>query len=153
MLARVWLDALEESARDFFGNRPRQFTWRAYEHATETWLRILEMDYGLKAKKAKTIKEAVENYIEVGVKGGLFEDNSQFELTDITPSRLKINVLQCQYYNCCRDLIAEGIPVSNLTCARIGCFNSAVKLLANILCSYEIDSVNESGCIGIIEHI
>ncbi|MCL5071195.1 MAG: hypothetical protein M1308_09905 [Actinobacteria bacterium] len=153
VLARVWLNALEETARDFFGNKPKIFSWRAYEHATQTWLRILEMDYGLKVKKAKTIKEAVENYIDIGVKGGLFQDNSQFELTEIIPSRLKVNILNCQYYNSCRDLIAEGVPVSNLTCARIGCFNSAVKLLSNIECIYEIDSVNEEGCIGVIENI
>ena len=153
VLARVWLNAVEESARDFFGKKPRMFTRRAYKHATETWLRILETDYGLKAKKAKTMKEAVENYIDIGVKGGLFKDNSQFELDEVIPTRLKVNVLSCQYYNSCRDLISEGVPVSSLTCARIGCFSSAVKLLANIACDYEIDSVNEEGCVGVIEDI
>lgn len=153
-LARVWLVALEESARDFFGNRPRLFSQRAYEHATEVWLRILESDYGLKAKKASSIKEAVENYIDIGIKGGLFEDNSQFELTEVTPSRLKITVFKCSYYNSCTDLMTEGIPVSNLTCARIGCFNSAAKILASIDCIYEIDSVSaEEGCLGVIEHL
>ena len=152
-LARVWLDALEESATDFFGNKPKIFSQRAYEYATKEWLRILEMDYGLKAKKASTIKEAVESYIDIGVKGGLFQDNSQFELTEVTNSRLKIVIFKCPYFKSCSDLMAQGVAVSSLTCARIGCFNSAAKVLANIECMYEMNSISaEEGCFGVIEN-
>jgi len=35
ILSRVWIDALEEAARDFHGNWPMMFTSRAYEHATD----------------------------------------------------------------------------------------------------------------------
>lgn len=151
VLARVWLDALEETFRDFHGSRPRAYTYRAYEHATESWLRILESEYGFKAEKASTIKEAVENYIDLGIKGGLFEDISQFELKEISPFRMEVKVFRCPYFASCRDLIEEGVPVTNLTCARIGCFAAAVKLLANIDCLYDMYSIHiDEGCNGVI---
>lgn len=151
-LARVWLVALEESSRDFFGNRPRNFAHRAYEHATEAWLRILENDYGIKARRdLGSIREAIDSYIELGVRGGLFEDHCQFELDEVTPLRIKLKVFKCAYLDSCTDLMEQGIAVSNLTCARIGCFNSAVKLLAGIDCTYDVDSVcKERGCTGVI---
>jgi hypothetical protein len=153
-LARVWLDALEETARDFHGIRPRSFVSRAYEHATENWLRILEDEYGLRPKEAKTIKEAVESYIEIGVAAGLFEDPSQFEVTEVTPYRVDLSVLSCPYLQSCRDLLNRGFTLNNLTCARIGCFRAAVELLTDIECTYEVTSVNLTrGCQGIIERI
>lgn len=151
VLARVWLDALEKTFRDFHGSRPRTYTYRAYEHATESWLRILESEYGFKPEKSSTIKEAVENYIDLGIKGGLFQDTSQLELKEISPFRLEVKVFKCPYFNSCRDLIEEGVPVTNLTCARIGCFAAAVKLLANIDCLYDMYSIHiDEGCNGVI---
>jgi len=151
VLARVWLDALEKTSRDFHGSRPRTFTFRAYEHATETWLRILERDYGIKPEKATTIKEAIENYIEVGVAGGLFEDSSQFEIKEVTPFRIETTVFKCPYYGSCKDLLDEGVSVTDLTCPRLGCFAAAVKLLANIDCLYDMYSIHmQEGCNGII---
>jgi len=151
VLARVWLDALEKGARDFFGTRPRMFAERGYEYASEAFLRILENDYGVKAAKASTIKEAVENYIDVGIQGGLFYDRSQFVLKEVTVNRLEINVLKCPYLNSCQDLLNGGLMVSNLTCARIGCFKAVVKLLADIDCTYRVNAFNtEDGCQGVI---
>ena len=151
VLARVWLDALEKAARDFFGTMPRMFAERGYEYASETYLRILENEYGVKATKASTIKEAVESYIDVGIQGGLFYDRSQFVLKEVTVNRLELNVLKCPYLNSCQDLLNGGITVSNLTCARIGCFKAAVKLLAGIDGMYRVDAFNtENGCQGVI---
>ncbi len=151
VLARVWLDALEKGARDFFGTRPRMFAERGYEYASEAYLRILENDYGVKAAKASTIKAAVESYIDVGIRGGLFYDQSQFVLREVTVNRLEINILGCPYLNSCQDLLDGGILVSNLTCARIGCFKAAVKLLADIHCTYKVNAFNtENGCQGVI---
>lgn len=151
VLARVWLDALEKGARDFFGTMPRMFAERSYEHASEAFLRILENDYGVKAAKASSIKEAVESYIDVGIHGGLFYDRSQFVLKEMTVNRLEINILRCPYLNSCQDLLDGGILVSNLTCARIGCFKAAVKLLAGIDCTYRVNAFNtEDGCQGVI---
>ena len=151
VLARVWLDAMEKAFRDFHGSRPRMYTYRAYEHATEAWLRILENEYGFKAKKAATIRGAVENYVEIGIKGGLFEDASQFELREVSPFRVEVKVFKCPYFDSCKDLLEEGVPVTNLTCARIGCFSAAVKLLANIDCLYDMDSIHiDDGCHGVI---
>ena len=58
-LTRVWLTAFEQAARDFHGTRPKNFCQRAYEYATEDWLNVLQNEYGITVKKAKSIKEAV----------------------------------------------------------------------------------------------
>ena len=78
VVALTWLSALEEAARDFHGTRPRGFCQRAYEHATLNYLRQLDSDYGIVANHVKSIKAAVEEYIRVGVMGGLFTDASHF---------------------------------------------------------------------------
>ncbi len=149
ILARVWLNALEETARDFHGTRPRTFVARAYEHAVEAWLRVLEQDYGLKPREAGTLKEAVESYIDIGVKAGLFEDASQFKLDEKDPYRLEVSVLVCPYRESCKDLLERGFSLRNLTCARMGCFRAAVQALTNIPCDYEVTSVKpEEGCTG-----
>jgi len=150
-LALVWLSALEETARDFHGSRPRAFCERAYEHATENWLNALENDYGIIAKKVNSIREAVDEYIRVGVIGGLFQDASQFELREVNPNRLEINVHVCPYYKSCAALLQVGISPKDLTCARIGCFRAAVKYLSGIDCSYEVSEIAEGGCRGYIE--
>jgi hypothetical protein len=154
VIARVWLNALEETARDFHGTRPRTFVTRAYEHATEEWLRVLEQDYGLKPREAATMKEAVESYIDIGVKAGLFVDASQFNLEEKDPYRLDVSVLVCPYRESCKDLLDRGFSLRNLTCARMGCFRAAVQALTNISCDYEVTSVKpEEGCTGLIHMV
>lgn len=151
VLARVWLDSLEQAARDFFGNRPRVFSERAYEYATESFIKILEKDFGIQTKKATSIKEAIRNYVDTGVKGGLFQSSNQIVLEEIFSTRVHVGVMNCPYLLSCKDLIKQGVSVSNLTCARIGCFRSAVQFLANIDCYYEVLAFNtEEGCQGII---
>jgi hypothetical protein len=152
VVARVWLDALEETARDFHGIRPRAFIERAYQHATETLLRILEQEYGLRARKASTIKEAIQNYIELCVKVGLFDDASQFRVDELDPYRVEVEVAACPYGASCRDLSSQAMPLQNLTCARIGCFKAAVEILTGIECNYEMTSTSPgTGCKGTIE--
>ena len=152
ILAITWLSALEETARDFHGSRPRAFCERAYDHATEQFLKTLENEYGVTAKKTTTIREAVEEYIRVGVIGGLFQDPSQFELKEVNPNRLEITVHSCPYLKSCLNLMQEGLSRQDLTCARLGCFRSAVQQLANIDCNYEVlEFLTEHGCKGYIE--
>lgn len=154
LVARVWLDALEETARDFHGSHPNAFVTRAYGHATESFLRILDNEFGIRVKKAATIKDAVENYIEIGVRVYLFDDASQFQLQERGPHSLEITTLLCPYLSSCRDLLEKGFSLRDLTCARIGCFRSAVEILTGIKCDYEVTSVRlEEGCTGIIEAV
>ena len=63
-----------------------------------------------------------------------------------------ISVLDCPYYESCRDVLNEGFTHRDLTCARIGCFAAAVKILADIPCTYEVENVGTGGgCRGVIE--
>jgi hypothetical protein len=152
VVALSWLSALEEVARDFHGTRPRAFCQRAYEHATENFLRILENEYGIKAQRVDSIKKAVEEYIRVGVKGRLFTDASQFELTETNPNRLELVVHKCPYLKSCEALLKEGIRLKDLTCARIGAFRAAALHLADIDCTYEVTAFAiEETCRGSIE--
>jgi hypothetical protein len=152
IVARVWLDALEETARDFHGIRPRAFIERAYKHATETLLRILEDEYGLRPGKAATIKDAVQSYIELCVRAGLFDDVSQFKVEELDPYRVEVEVAGCPYGQSCRDLASQTMPLGNLTCARLGCFKAAVEILVGIDCNYEVTAASPgTGCRGIIE--
>ena len=150
-LARVWLDALEDSARDFFGNRPKIFAIRAYEHAAEGLVRILEKEYGLKAQPADSIKSGIDSYIELGVHGGIFSDKSDFSIVASTDSRVEVTVYKCPYINSCTHLINEGVPVNNVTCPRIGCFAAGAKILTKINCIYEVHQVKlDGGCSGAV---
>jgi acetate kinase len=152
VIARCWLTAMEQTARDFHGRRPHAVTYRAYEHSTATWLRILESEYGIKPPKASTIREALEGYIEVGVTTGLFQDASQFEVREVTPNRVEVRTMRCPYVHTCADLLDEGFSLGGLTCARLGCFNAAVKLLTGIDTTYEVLGVHLlEGCEGVIE--
>ncbi len=152
LLALAWLSALEETARDFHGTRPRAFCQRAYEHAVQNFLRRMELDYGIRARRTESIRKAVEEYISVGVKGGVFEDASQFELQEVNPNRLGITVYQCPYLKSCEALLEEGISLRDLTCARIGCFRAAVQHLADIDCDYEVTAFAlQNTCRGAIE--
>ncbi len=152
IVALTWLSSLEESARDFHGARPRAFCERAYDHATENYLRTLENEYGISAHRAGTIKKAVEEYIRVGVIGGLFQDESQFEINEVNPNRVDVTVHACPYRKSCEALLRESLSLKDLTCARIGCFRSAVQQLADIDCTYEVTEFNPGGvCKGYIE--
>lgn len=150
-LARVWLNALEDSARDFFGNRPRIFARRAYEHAAEGLIQTLEKDYGLKVAPADSIKSAIDSYIDVCVHGGIFSSKSDFGVVATTDSRVEVTAYKCPYLDSCTHLISEGVLIQNITCPRIGCFAAAVKILAKINCIYEIHQVKlDGGCSGAV---
>jgi hypothetical protein len=152
-IAYSWLMALEETARDFHGTLPRAFCQRGYEHATENWFGILEEQYGITIPKASTVKKAVENHIEMGVRAGLFRDASQFDLRQVNPHRLEIRVLECPYRRPCEQLIESGLAIRELTCARIGCFRAAAEILSEIPCKYEVTSFLPDGtCEGFIEN-
>ena len=152
LIALAWVSALEETARDFHGSRPKAFCQRAYEHATRNFLSRLELDYGLRAAQTEAIKDAVAEYIRVGVLGGAFKDSNQFELEEVNRNRLEVSVHQCVYLKSCQALRAEGIALRDLTCARLGCFRAAVKLLAGIDCDYEMTAFDlEETCRGALE--
>ena len=101
---------------------------------------------------AQTIKEAIESYIEVGLRTQLFKDASQFEVREVTPNRVEISTARCPYVHVCKDLLDQGSSLGALTCARLGCFNAAVKLLSGIETTYEVLGVHLlAGCEGVIE--
>ena len=75
-LMRIWMTAYEQAAADFHGVRAKSFCKIAYEYATEEWLKVLKEDYGIVATKANSIREAIESYIETGIRGSLFKDAS-----------------------------------------------------------------------------
>ncbi len=154
LVALAWLSALEETARDFHGTRPRVFSERAYEHAVQYWLHALGDEYGMKINKSDSIRGALENYIKLGIAGGLFRDAGSFEITEVNQNHINITVHDCVYLKSCQALIDEGFSVRDLTCARIGAFRAAVKALANIDCDYQVTSFNIDGdCKGYIERV
>ena len=57
---------------------------------------MLEEQYGITVPNAETVKEAIENHIEVGVRAGLFRDASQFEMTQVSKflSRARVNLVR-----------------------------------------------------------
>jgi hypothetical protein len=60
--------------------------------------------------------------------------------------------MRCPYVQTCADLLDEGFSLGGLSCARLGCFNAAVKLLAGIDTTYEVLGVHLlEGCEGVIE--
>jgi len=154
LVALAWLSSLEETARDFHGTRPRVFSERAYEHSVQYYLHLLGDEYGMKIKKSDSIRSALENYIQIGIAGGLFRDASNFEINEVNQNHINITVHDCVYLKSCQALIEEGFSVRDLTCARIGCFRAAVKALANIDCDYQVTSFNIDGdCKGYIERV
>jgi hypothetical protein len=152
VVALSWVGALEETARDFHGTRPRAFCQRAYEHAVSNFLRRLELDFEINAARSDSIRQAIEEYIRVGVLAGIFTETSQFELKDASPNRVEVTVHQCLYLKSCEALLAGGVSVRDLTCARLGCFRAAVRHLADIDCDYEVTAFAvEDACTGAIE--
>ena len=86
LVALSWLSALEETARDFHGTRPKVFSERAYEHAVQYYLHLLADEYGFPVPKSDSIRKAVEDYIQIGIAGGLFRDANHFELAEVNPT-------------------------------------------------------------------
>lgn len=154
LVALAWLSGLEETARDFHGTRPRVFSERVYEHSVQFYLHFLGDEYGVQINSSDSIRAAVENYIQIGMAGGLFHDANNFELVEVNPFHLQITVHDCVYLKSCQALIEQGFSVRDLTCARIGCFRAAVKVLASIDCDYQVTSFNIDGdCKGYIEKV
>jgi hypothetical protein len=154
LVAIAWLSALEETARDFHGTRPKVFSERAYEHGVQFYLHLLGDEYGIQIKKSDSIRAAVEDYIQIGIAGGLFREASNFELVEVNPFHLEITVHDCGYLKSCQALIEQGFSVRDLTCARIGSFRAAVRALANIDSDYQVTSFNVDGdCKGYIERV
>ena len=154
IIALSWLSALEETARDFHGTRPHVFAKRAYEHSVQHFIHRLGNEYGIRVAKADSIRQAVNNYIQLGIDAGLFRDASDFDLEEITPFRLSITVHNCKYKKSCSSLIEQGFSIRDLTCARIGCFRAAVKVFANIDCDYKVQDFDIDGvCKGYIERV
>jgi len=152
LLTRVWLNALEQTARDFHGTRPKEFCMRAYEHATNSWLRVLEDEMDILTAKADTLKQAIENYIHVGISVGLFPSEQIFDLEEQSSGAVKVSVYQCPYQASCKDLLdSKTFTFKTLTCARIGCFRAACNLLTNMESSYDIIDIKPGvKCEGII---
>jgi len=154
VVAISWLSALEETARDFHGMRPRVFCERAYEHSVQHFLHRIGDEYGIQVGKTDTIRNAVEKYVDIGVAGSIFRDASDFDLVEVNPFHLEITVHECKYLKSCQALIDQGFSIRDLTCARIGCFRAAVKALANIDCDYQVKAFNVDGdCRGYIERL
>lgn len=154
LVALSWLSALEETARDFHGTRPRVFCERVYEHSVEHFLHRLGDEYGFSIEKSASIREAIENYIRIGAAAGVFPEAGAFDLVEINPFHVELTVHDCVYLKSCQALIDEGFSVRDLTCARIGCFRAAVKALGNIDCDYQVTSFNiEGDCKGYIERV
>jgi hypothetical protein len=154
LVALSWLSALEETARDFHGTRPKVFSERAYEHAVQYYFRLLGDEYGMQIKKSDSILQAVEDYIRILLAGGVIREASDFELVEVNPFHVEVTVHDCVYLKSCQALIEQGFSIRDLTCARIGCFRAAVKALANIDCDYQVTSINIDGdCKGNIEKV
>jgi len=154
LVALSWLSALEETARDFHGTRPKVFSERAYEHAVQYYCRLLGDEYGMQIKKTDSIRQAVEEYIRILLAGGVIREASDFELIEVNPFHVEVTVHDCVYLKSCQALIEQGFSIRDLTCARIGCFRAAVKALANIDCDYQVTSINIDGdCKGNIEKV
>ncbi len=152
VVALSWLSALEETARDFHGTRPRMFCERAYEHSVQHFLHRLGDEYGIRVGKATSIIDAISKYIEVGVAARVFRDASDFELVEANPFKVDITIHECKYLKSCRTLIEQGMGLRDLTCARIGCFRAAVRALSNLDADYQVTSFDMEGdCKGYIE--
>jgi hypothetical protein len=154
ILARVWLAALEETARDFHGNWPKIFLDRAYEHATANWIATLEQEYDFIFARGGTMVEALRNYVENGLKAGLFRDASDFRLKEVSPNKVEVTIYRDIYAETYRELRIPGQSVREMTNARLGAFRAAIKLLAGIECDYEITAIHPDGVVeGFIERL
>ena len=126
LVALAWLSALEETARDFHGTRPKVFSERAYEHSVQYYLHLLADEYGFSIPKSDSIRKAVEAYpkdtkVVIFGTGGMSHQihgersgliNKEWDtafLNDLTanPARL-VNLTHVDYI---RDAGAEGIEL------------------------------------------
>jgi hypothetical protein len=154
ILARVWLGALEETARDFHGNWPKIFLDRAYEHATANWIATLEQEYDFLFPRGGGMIEALRGYVDIGLKAGLFRDSSDFRLKEVSPNKVEITIYRDIYSETYRELRIPGQSVREMTNARLGAFRAAVKLLSGIDCDYEITAIHADGVVeGFIERL
>ena len=53
IVAISWLSALEETARDFHGTRPKVFCERAYEHSVQHFMHRHGDEYAMQMEKAE----------------------------------------------------------------------------------------------------
>jgi len=150
LVARAWLNALNEAAIKYLGNKnSKVFCSVVDECASKQWLGILEREFGIKAERADSLKKAVENYIKVGILAGLFENESQFELSEDSSGRLQIRVFSCPYEKSCEDSLRGGLKPEQINCPRIGCFRAAAVLLSSSPCYYEVQKVDPGReCVG-----
>lgn len=126
---------------------------RAYEHATDSWIKIMEDEHGIQTPKADTMIQAIRNHIQAGVTVGVFEREDLFELEELPGGAVKIKVHECIYQASCRDLLDnKRFSLKSLNCARVGCFRAAASLLTTIDCTYEVLNVQPGvGCEGIVK--
>ncbi len=154
LLSETWLSAYDEMAIAFLGKNAKIFLQQAYIRAAENWIKVMDEKYSLKINRnCKTLKEAVESYINLGVDGGLFKDRSDFVLEEIDDKcTLKISVKKCPYVDACSFLLKErNFGEKNIACPRIGCFRGAVEFLLGKKCGYKIMKVSPNeGCEGVV---
>lgn len=154
LLASVWLGALEETARDFHGNWPKIFLDRAYEHATARWITLMEDEYDFSFRRGGTMIEALRNYVDVGLRAGLFRDASDFRIKEVSPNKVEITIFRDIYAESYRELQVKGQAIREMTNARLGCFRAAIRLLAGMDCDYEITAIHSDGVVeGFIERL
>lgn len=150
LVARAWLNALNEAAIKYLGNKnSKVFCSIVDECASKQWLDILEREFGIKAERADSLKKAVENYIKVGILAGLFQSENQFELSEDSSGRLQIRVFSCPYEKSCEDSLQGGLKPEQINCPRIGCFRAAAVLLSGNPCYYEVQKMDlGKECVG-----
>ena len=154
LLLETWLSAYDEMAIAFLGKNAKIFLQQAYIRAAENWIKVMDEKYSLKINRdCKTLKEAVNSYINLGVDGGLFKDSSDFVLEEIdNKCTLKISISKCPYVNACSFLLKErNFDEKNIACPRIGCFRGAAEFLLGKKCGYKITKVSPNeGCEGVV---
>jgi hypothetical protein len=154
ILSRIWLAALEETARDFHGNWPKVFCDRAYEHATSNWISVMENEYDFVFKREGSMIECLRSYIEVGLQAGLFKDAADFRIKETNPHKIEVTIYRDIYAESYRELFIKGQPIREMTNARMGCFRAAIKLLSDIDCDYEVIAIHTDGVVeGFIERL
>jgi hypothetical protein len=149
---RLLFLAVELAAYEVLGEGAKKFLEAFYKRATKSWLCIMEREYGIRPKRARTALEALENYIDVGIAGWLFRSRADFDLEDLG-DRIRVKVYRCPFVNHCLDML-ENPPLVGpsgfelkagkelLTCPRIGCFRAAVEELTDLDCRYELRELN-----------
>jgi hypothetical protein len=154
ILSRIWLAALEETARDFHGNWPKVFCDRAYEHATTNWISVMENEYDFIFRRDTTMIESLRSYIDIGLQAGLFRDASDFRIKEANQFKIEVTIYRDIYSESYKELYIKEQPIREMTNARLGCFRAAIKLLSNINCDYEVTAIHSDGVVeGFIERL